>query len=417
MTARLDDLHQVISTAARVGFHRQKLDPSEAALGVAKFLKSEFHQHRIGPATLLTVAVKEPETFHQIPFGKLQEWLQGGAKARHAKTLRVLKQRKRSRTMKLTRLCLAVLATFPVPTLFGQQQPINCASGNFAYAWRLSITVTDSAPLPINTTSIDTVIDNSNRSGMPVIAKSGESIEGIAEASTVGTNWSSFSAPNPNGYGATTTCNLAFKSYSLLQSTDGTPFGTRITRYAVTIDPNTGNVTGSVQYESRDLGGNLTNVANGTFTGGLTGQIINVNSDPYFSAFQIPLCSSAFPANFVLFTSIYYVTKANSAGDRLIVGNTLQPGAPDPLVNWETIKSMPLPALFNQQFCGSVSLAAGYAVTAYVPTAAERNGDFNGFGVQLIDPTTNTPFPGNVIPASRLGGIFAWRVPSQPGLN
>jgi len=60
-----------------------------AALGVAKFLKSEFHQYHIGPATLLTVAVREPETSHEIRYGKVQEWLQGGAKSPKEQALKV----------------------------------------------------------------------------------------------------------------------------------------------------------------------------------------------------------------------------------------------------------------------------------------------------------------------------------------
>jgi hypothetical protein len=319
--------------------------------------------------------------------------------------------------MKLLRTSLAVVAIIAASTLLGQQQPINCAAGDFYHSWHLSVTVTDSAPQPINATSIDTWIDNSNLHAMPVIAKSGESIAGVNEGSVVETNWSYFTAPNPAAYGITPTCNLAFKSYSLLQWAGGAPFGTRTARYAMTIDPNTGDVSGTVQYESRDLANNLANVANGTFTGGLTAPMVDINSDPYFGSFQVPLCSSGFPANFVPFTSLYYVTKGNSKGDRLIVGNTLQPTASDPKSNFEAIIAMPLPAFVNQQLCGSVTLAPGYTLAAYVPSASERNGDFSSFGVQLIDPVSNTPFPGNIIPASRLGGIFAWRVPSQPALT
>lgn len=39
---------------------------------------------------------------------------------------------------------------------------------------------------------------------------------------------------------------------------------------------------------------------------------------------------------------------------------------------------------------------------ANVPTAAMRNGDFSGTTIVLRDPLTGQPFPGNVIPASRL---------------
>ena len=39
---------------------------------------------------------------------------------------------------------------------------------------------------------------------------------------------------------------------------------------------------------------------------------------------------------------------------------------------------------------------------AHVPTAAERAGDFSASGVTLIDPFTQRPFAGNVIPAARI---------------
>jgi hypothetical protein len=40
--------------------------------------------------------------------------------------------------------------------------------------------------------------------------------------------------------------------------------------------------------------------------------------------------------------------------------------------------------------------------TSIVPTAAERAGNFSGLSRQLIDPATNTPFVGNVIPPNRI---------------
>ncbi len=39
---------------------------------------------------------------------------------------------------------------------------------------------------------------------------------------------------------------------------------------------------------------------------------------------------------------------------------------------------------------------------ARVPTDAERAGDFSGLGRPIVDPFTQRPFPGNVIPASRM---------------
>jgi hypothetical protein len=43
---------------------------------------------------------------------------------------------------------------------------------------------------------------------------------------------------------------------------------------------------------------------------------------------------------------------------------------------------------------------------ATVPTASMRGGDFSGIrGLTLRDPSTNTPFPGNRIPANRINGV------------
>lgn len=40
-----------------------------------------------------------------------------------------------------------------------------------------------------------------------------------------------------------------------------------------------------------------------------------------------------------------------------------------------------------------------------VPTTAERNGDFSASAVKPIDPTTKLPFPGNLIPVSRISSF------------
>lgn len=60
--------------------------------------------------------------------------------------------------------------------------------------------------------------------------------------------------------------------------------------------------------------------------------------------------------------------------------------------------------------------------TSFVPTAAERNGDFSGPGVpgcspaKPIDPLTGQPFPGNVIPADRIspGGQLMMELMALP---
>lgn len=392
-----------------------------ASVGMPEALLRAYHQvvgdrfpqaNRQKVADLRTAGKSLGDTAEEMGLPKTP-WRESFGKLRHS----ILRNVKRK-----LRCALLLSSAFIAPTTWGQQQQVNCAGEDFAYAWQLNITVTDSDPAPIASRSIATIIDNTDFENLK-ITKSGESLSGITDSQPVAASWGYFLGPNANGSGSSVpTCTLAFESYSLLAAS-GAASGSRITRYTMTIDPNTGNVTGTVQYESHDLAGAVANTANGAFTGALTGQLIDIASDPYWSALQPPLrnCSTSFPESFVPFTSVYYLSKPNAAGDQLLVGNPAQAPGPDELVNWETIQSLPLPTFNNEQFCSSVTLAAGYSVSAYVPTAAEKAGDFGSFSGLLIDPTTmigpnGTPFPGGIIPTSRLGGIFAWRVPAQPAL-
>lgn len=52
--------------------------------------------------------------------------------------------------------------------------------------------------------------------------------------------------------------------------------------------------------------------------------------------------------------------------------------------------------------------------TAFVLTAAQRNGNFSSTGRQLIDPTTKQPFPGNIIPANRIDPVTQKLLPLIP---
>jgi len=117
-----------------------------------------------------------------------------------------------------------------------------------------------------------------------------------------------------------------------------------------------------------------------------------------------------FPAGFVPFSTVPTVTGANKAGDRLVVG-ALKGN------NFSVISAnLPLPKALNEEYCdASVFLAPTSSyLNVYVPSAAERSGDFSAFAGLLIDPTNNQPFPAGIIPASRLGGIYAFRIGSQP---
>jgi hypothetical protein len=102
----------------------------------------------------------------------------------------------------------------------------------------------------------------------------------------------------------------------------------------------------------------------------------------------------------------------------LVIGNTSGGGTEElyvgamTLANYGAISAIPLPAVTNQKFCNPVRLAPDMLAWAYVPNAAERRGDFSGSAAAalLIDPLTNSPFPGGVIPADRLADPYAWRI-------
>jgi hypothetical protein len=66
----------------------------------------------------------------------------------------------------------------------------------------------------------------------------------------------------------------------------------------------------------------------------------------------------------------------------------------------------------------TIERAAPAGRIAFVPTAAERRGDFSQLGRPIIDPVTRQAFPNNQIPASRLSGpalYFNERVPLPNG--
>ncbi|HLG99221.1 MAG TPA: kelch repeat-containing protein [Bryobacteraceae bacterium] len=112
-------------------------------------------------------------------------------------------------------------------------------------------------------------------------------------------------------------------------------------------------------------------------------------------------------AQSIPFASIAYVTAANSAGDHLVVGSLEGGAAAINAIN----ANIPLPAFVNQTLCGQVQLAPGqYYANVYVPTAAERAGNFPALTGLLVDPATNQPFPNGVIPAKQLGAVYAWRI-------
>jgi hypothetical protein len=122
----------------------------------------------------------------------------------------------------------------------------------------------------------------------------------------------------------------------------------------------------------------------------------------------LPLTVDAIP-----FARVYSVAGPNETGDSLVVGQP-KPGF------LEFLATFPLPddPSGNQQICNPIQLAPGLYANAYVPTAAERDGNFGTFAGLLTDPATRLPFPGGIIPTSRLDTsnsdnvfpIFAWRI-------
>jgi uncharacterized protein (TIGR03437 family) len=114
-----------------------------------------------------------------------------------------------------------------------------------------------------------------------------------------------------------------------------------------------------------------------------------------------------FPANYVPFSSISYVTAKNAAGDRLVVG----PLAGGLNAFGNAIQNPA--ASINQEFCNAqVQLAPQQSYpNVYVPTAAERAGNFSAFAGLLVNPATNQPYQNGIIPVSQLGNpYYAWRI-------
>lgn len=69
---------------------------------------------------------------------------------------------------------------------------------------------------------------------------------------------------------------------------------------------------------------------------------------------------------------------------------------------------------------GTILRAAPAGRIAFVPTAAERQGDFSGITAPILDPATNQPFPNNMIPADRLSKpaqYFNDRIPLPNGIG
>ena len=121
-----------------------------------------------------------------------------------------------------------------------------------------------------------------------------------------------------------------------------------------------------------------------------------------------------FPAGLVPLSAINYVSAADAAGDQLVVG--MIAGGASGLS--ALTAQFPVPASTNQTFCDAqVQLAPQqFFPNVYVPTAQELAGNFAAFTGLLLNPATNQPFPGGLIPTGQLGQVFAFRIgAAQPG--
>jgi hypothetical protein len=132
---------------------------------------------------------------------------------------------------------------------------------------------------------------------------------------------------------------------------------------------------------------------------------------------QPPLCRP-FTLTSLPFKTHYYTTDADAFGDRLVVGELAEPAvpvAPNETLEPAYYAQMPAPDAQNQQFCAQVELAPGVYANAYVPSAAELQGQFPTFAGLLVDPLNqHQPFANGTIPQESIAqGLFAWRISTQ----
>ncbi len=185
---------------------------------------------------------------------------------------------------------------------------------------------------------------------------------------------------------------------------------------------------GQAQNPSVSINGSRTNSNNYTLDGG-------DNHDPYFNT------PAAFPSpdalqEFSIQTNSYSADKGRNAG--AIMNAITKSGTNDfhgtafeflrnEKLNARNFFANDVPPFKRNQFGGTLGgriirdtlfffgsyqgtreRSAPGSQTATVPTAPMRQGDFSGFSKTIKDPLTKQPFPGNIIPPSRL---------SQPALK
>src|SRR5215471_5634840 len=115
-----------------------------------------------------------------------------------------------------------------------------------------------------------------------------------------------------------------------------------------------------------------------------------------------------FPANLIPLSSVSYVTALNSSGEQLVVGS-LAGGV-------NTLSQFAVPDIPNETYCDTaVQLAQNqFFAGVYVPSTAEKAGNFSAFAGLLVNPATNQPYPNGTIPSNQLGSVYAFRIgPTQ----
>ena len=188
--------------------------------------------------------------------------------------------------------------------------------------------------------------------------------------------------------------------------------------------PGAGGVVapGQGQNETLSINGSRPNSNNYTLDGG-------DNHDPFFNS------PSVFPnpdalQEFTIQTSAYSAAYGRNAG--AVVNAITRSGTNDfhgsifeflrdENLNSRSLFATEVPPFKRDQFGGSFGgpihrnqtffftayqgwreRSAPGAITAIVPTAAQRAGDLSAFSTAIIDPVTRAPFPGNIIPPNRL---------------
>jgi 6-phosphogluconolactonase (cycloisomerase 2 family)/fibronectin type 3 domain-containing protein len=186
-----------------------------------------------------------------------------------------------------------------------------------------------------------------------------------------------------------------------LSAVTGSPFAVGSQPVSVAVD-----TTGQFAYVANSSSNNISAYAINRTTGALApapGSPFAAGTFPASVAATTYACA-AFPAGTVPFTTIFSIA-TDSAGDTFVVGGPNGGIA-------AALQNVPLPSVSNERFCNPVMLETNYTVPAYVPTAAERTGDYSAYaGLVLLDPQNNTQFPNNMIPPNRLNSVFAWRIP------